>query len=276
MPPDGMVLDVDGIHLHALGWGEPDGRPVVLVHGNGAHARWWSFIAPLIAVGRRVAAIDLGGMGDSGVRDRYSPDSYAAEIDALGRRLLADTGRESVDVVAHSFGGLVATWWASGRPAFLGRLILVDVPFMTEGYRPLFRRRGAYRAVFADRDTALARFRLLPDQPCENGFLVDHIAEHSLVQTADGWTWKARTNPWDHAGFQGEFWERLAWRARRVSRPVSALRGGRSAICGPEMEARWRELFGAGVDIRLLADAHHHIMLDTPLELVRLLDQLLA
>ena len=45
-------------------------RPgLLLVHGNAAHAYWWSFIAPLLARDYNVAAMDLSGMGDSGWRE---------------------------------------------------------------------------------------------------------------------------------------------------------------------------------------------------------------
>ncbi len=35
---------------------------------------------------------------------------------------------------------------------------------------------------YADFETALARFRLMPEQTCENTFLVEHIGRHSLKQ----------------------------------------------------------------------------------------------
>ena len=44
--------------------------------------------------------------------------------------------------------------------------------------------------VYPDRETALASYRLVPEQPCENPFIVDHIAQHSVRKVDDGWTWK--------------------------------------------------------------------------------------
>ena len=44
--------------------------------------------------------------------------------------------------------------------------------------------------TYPDLDTAIAHFHLIPEQPCENAFMVDHVARHSLHRTEAGWTWK--------------------------------------------------------------------------------------
>ena len=30
----------------------------------------------------------------------------------------------------------------------------------------------------------------MPPQPCDNDYIVDHVARHSLVETDGGWTWR--------------------------------------------------------------------------------------
>ncbi|MBA4209310.1 MAG: alpha/beta hydrolase, partial [Parvibaculum sp.] len=69
-PFESRRLDVDGNEIHYLRWGNNDTkRPGLLfVHGNGAHAHWFHFIAPLLTEHYNVASMDLGGMGDSGWR----------------------------------------------------------------------------------------------------------------------------------------------------------------------------------------------------------------
>ncbi|SLN47649.1 alpha/beta fold hydrolase [Oceanibacterium hippocampi] len=270
--PEEIDLAVDGGTVHVLLWGTGPGRPLILVHGNGAHARWWSFIAPSLASGRRVAALDLGGMGDSGGRANYSPDSFAAELETLARRLCADSGHDAVDIAAHSFGGLVSTWFTYHHPALVNRLVLLDVPFPVErGFRPNWRRQDGRRSIFPSREAALDRFRLLPAQPCENGYLVDYIAGHSIRETAEGWTWKFTANPWDYEPFQGDFWPRLGEAAGGLARPPVLVRGAASALCTAEMEDRWRVLFGDSVEIDVIEGAHHHLMLDQPLRLAAVL-----
>src|SRR5512146_408751 len=43
----------DGVRIAYRMWGGPSARGIVLVHGGGAHSRWWDHIAPMLAVGRR-------------------------------------------------------------------------------------------------------------------------------------------------------------------------------------------------------------------------------
>jgi hypothetical protein len=44
--------------------------------------------------------------------------------------------------------------------------------------------------VYETFDAALARFRLMPEQPCDNPFIVEFIGRHSLRRAEDGWVWK--------------------------------------------------------------------------------------
>jgi len=71
--PESCWTTAVGCDIHYLRWGpKTSALPGVLfLHAGGAHAQWWSFIAPFIAEDRPVAAIDFSGMGDSGRRDGY-------------------------------------------------------------------------------------------------------------------------------------------------------------------------------------------------------------
>ena len=59
---------VDGCSIHYLVWQPEDGVTdpdgLLFIHGGGAHAHWWSHIAPFFRASFRVAALDLSGMGD--------------------------------------------------------------------------------------------------------------------------------------------------------------------------------------------------------------------
>src|SRR3954447_26955423 len=69
-PFDTGAVVVDGARITYLLWGGDSDKPgIVLVHGNGAHAHWWTFIAPFLLEHYRVVALDLSGMGDSGHRE---------------------------------------------------------------------------------------------------------------------------------------------------------------------------------------------------------------
>ena len=54
--PERSTFEHQGAQIELLSWG-PRGAPgLLLLHGNGAHADWYSFIAPMLAQRYRVAA----------------------------------------------------------------------------------------------------------------------------------------------------------------------------------------------------------------------------
>ncbi len=67
MPAIRQTVVAAGIPFSALTWGEPRGRPLLLVHGVTASAAgWWRVGPALAATGRRVVAVDLPGHGQTG------------------------------------------------------------------------------------------------------------------------------------------------------------------------------------------------------------------
>jgi pimeloyl-ACP methyl ester carboxylesterase len=102
LPPGTAVpVAVHGRRLHGLSWGT--GEPVYLVHGWGGRSeQLGGFVAPLVAAGHRVIAVDGPGHGTSpGPRSTTIPEL----ADAL-RAVVAEHGRPHA-VIAHSLGAAV-------------------------------------------------------------------------------------------------------------------------------------------------------------------------
>ena len=138
------------------------------MHGNGAHAHWWAFIAPFLLEHYRVVALDLSGMGDSDHRAQYSPEGFAAEVVAVMDD--AKFGADSI-VVGHSFGGFVVLETGHYYGDRLGGIVLADFTVSPPDFTM-----GTGSAAFADPPKrvyndfaeALSRFRLMPPQDCNN------------------------------------------------------------------------------------------------------------
>ena len=101
--------------------------PVVLLHGgSGSWTHWLRNIEPLVQSGRSVYAADLPGFGDS------AAPSCGTDADALTepveRGLQQLLGIAACDLVAFSFGGMVAGFIAAQFPARAHRLVLVGAP----------------------------------------------------------------------------------------------------------------------------------------------------
>ncbi|MCW5731464.1 MAG: alpha/beta hydrolase [Alphaproteobacteria bacterium] len=271
--PQNGRFAVDGCDIHHLAWGTPGGEPVVLVHGNGAHARWWSFVAPFLAArGRHVGALDLGGMGESSDPGPQSPEMFARQIAAFAERT---GGGRPVALVGHSFGGLVAVGAVLHRPELFRRLVVIDTPFHMGDRPPRSRGRKLAGAVHRDLADILRRFRLLPEQDCPD-YVMDYIARHSVAEVRGGWSWKFRQNPWDSPHFESDIWTRHGTALATLRQPVALLRAEQSSLCPPEAEAAWRAMAGPRVAISMIPAACHHAPLDQPVAVAAVIDALLS
>ncbi|MDP6346500.1 MAG: alpha/beta hydrolase [Alphaproteobacteria bacterium] len=268
-------VTVEGCPIHYLSWRDraapSDRGGILFVHGGGAHAHWWSHIAPFFADDFRVAAMDLSGMGDSGNRTAYDASLRAAEM----RGVIADAGLGPRPfVVGHSFGGYMSMRLASQYGDELGGVVIVDSPIRSPEEEAARKRRpgpmGGGR-TYADFESAVARFRLRPRQPCDNRYIVEFIARHSIKQVADGWTWKFDTKALGARRFGEPFHEYL-----EAARCRSALFfGENSALVSYRTASYMSGLMGPEAPIVAIPGAHHHVMLDQPLAFVAALRTLL-
>lgn len=104
------------------------GSPVVLIHGFllGSLAQWYFTVAPALSTNHQVLLYDLRGHGLSpATPSGYDLATLTTDLDDL----LSQRGIPTpVDLVGHSYGGLIALTFALRRPEAVRRLILVDVP----------------------------------------------------------------------------------------------------------------------------------------------------
>ena len=197
-----VVIDhvtVDGCSIAFRRWGDQSQPGVVLVHGGGAHSRWWDHVAPLLADECSVTALDLSGHGDSGRRDRYTFIDWAREILAVAEQL---AGPEPPVVVAHSMGGLAAIQAAATSGDRMKGVIIVDSAVRTLSPEEQAGREGVFGPfrLYPTLDAALARFHPVPDQPDSLPYVMDHVARTSAHRVPGGWSWKF--DPAFHHGYE--------------------------------------------------------------------------
>jgi pimeloyl-ACP methyl ester carboxylesterase len=268
-PYEEAFVDVDGIRVRYQTWGDPSRPGLLLSHGNGAHAHWYDFIAPALAETYHVVAMTFSGMGDSDWRKTYSFDRFADEQIAVCEQAgLMDQGRRPV-IIAHSFGGFITLHTAAQHADRLAGVVIVDSglrPPDDEWEGPPRRARGS--RAYASLEAALARFRLAPPQPCENHYIADYIARHSLKQVENdagqsGWIWK-----FDPAIFSNfEFSKMSTNMLADISCRVAMMRGQDSVLVSDRI---WDYMQGlrSGMDMVSIPDAQHHVMLDQPLAFI--------
>ncbi|MGC1302802.1 MAG: alpha/beta fold hydrolase, partial [Caulobacteraceae bacterium] len=178
--PERSAIPVEGAAIELLTWGQA-GRPgLMFVHGGRAHADWWSFIAPAFADRYRVAALSLSGMGRSDWRERYSIAQYSREVVAAMRAARLYEADAPPLLVGHSFGSRPLFVTAADADAPLRGAVVLDAAISAPD-RPDYQvPPGRPNRIYASVTEALAHFRLMPAQPCDNLFLLDYIARHSL------------------------------------------------------------------------------------------------
>jgi len=265
-PVTDRMTSQDGVPVAYRMWGGTGGRGVVLVHGGGAHSRWWDHIAPLLAADRGVIAIDLSGHGDSGRRETYTFDAWAREVLAV----TADAGlTEPPVVIGHSMGGIVTLRLASMFGSRIEGAVVVDSPLRDLApEEQAAQRQRIFRQlhVYPTREAILARFRPVPDQPVLR-YIADHVAATSIRQADGGWIWK-----WDPAIFSN----------REMPAPLSrldcraALFRAEHGILSAEMSDLIYDRLGRVAPVIEIPVAGHHIMLDQPIALVAALRTLLS
>ena len=280
--PARELVEIDGARIEALSWGERGKPGLLFLHGNGAHADWWSFIAPFFARDHRVTAMSWSGMGGSDWREAYSLDQFVSEAFGVAEHTGLFESAVKPVFVGHSFGGFPVSACAAHYGGRLRAAIMVDTPVRTPEQEKRRREHGRPRTeprpsrVYDSIADALARFRFAPTQPCENLFIADLIARRSLKPVpngtgGEGWTW--RFDPFLWAKFRiGEVAPLLA----SAKCPLAIIWGDRSKLMPAEVLDHIRSLVAANTPMIAIPDADHHVMVDQPLAFVAALRGLLA
>ena len=165
---------------------------LILIHGTGAHKKWWDPIAPQFIDDTNVIAVDLPGMGDSDFREKYSIKDFGSCIFSIIEKEKKDAQIENIYIVGHSLGGQVAAYLASEYKDLVTSLIMIDTFIRPPDYDPSEHEGGPLRKIkyYPDKKTILHRFRLMPTQECKNDWFLRYIAEYSVREVEDGWRWK--------------------------------------------------------------------------------------
>lgn len=265
------VVEVDGCPIHYLRWGDIAKPGLLLAHGSGAHAHWWDFIAPYFTDHNCVAAIDLSGMGDSGHRQSYSSEVFAKELISV----CADAGfKQDIVIIGHSFGGFVTLKTGLIYGNQLTGVVLVDAPVRPPDYEwerdPKFSPIQP-KKIYPDFETAISRFRLVPAQPCENKFILDYLARHSLARVEGGWHWK-----FDDQLFRGFRIGNTAEDLSNLACRVGVIYGENSQLFSQEIVDYMFKMLDSSVPFVAIPEANHHLLLDQPLAFISALRTLLA
>jgi pimeloyl-ACP methyl ester carboxylesterase len=127
--PHDKFVDVRGLGIHYLQWGDPGGHPLVLVHGFLDQAgSWRPFVRSLqnnLKQPLWIIAPDCRGHGDSdwvGAGGYYHFPDYVADLACVIRAL----GMERFNLIGHSMGGTISLLYSGTFPKRVQKLVLIE------------------------------------------------------------------------------------------------------------------------------------------------------
>ena len=131
-PHEPRFFDTPDGRMHYVDVGPPQGRPVVMLHGNPTWGYLYrNFIPPLVEAGYRAIVPDHLGFGRSDKPDEpelYAIGRHAERMEAL----LESLDLRDATVVPQDWGGPIGLWWATRHPERVARLFILN----TYAHRP--------------------------------------------------------------------------------------------------------------------------------------------
>lgn len=263
--PERSTFECEGIPIELLTWGEVGKPGLLFLHGDSAHADWWSYIAPFFADDWRCAAISWSGMGSSGRRPTYTFGEWADEaIAAIGAASL-DNG-SGVMMVAHSLGGYPALIASAREPRIRGIVSLDSAIIPQDLMADVPRPQPRPHKIYTSKQEALGRFRFMPPTVGDQHYAVDHIARLGLHETNGGWKWRFDPEIW--RDIESRSAQNMADLPRKAKCPLALIVGERSELIRDEIATYMRGIYPAGTPFIGIPEAGHHIMADQPLALI--------
>jgi pimeloyl-ACP methyl ester carboxylesterase len=220
----------DGTRLAGNIWGDPDGMPVILLHGSGQTRHAWNRTArALAAAGFHAIAFDARGHGDSDWSPvcNYSQGAMVRDLECIAATL---DGRTPV-LVGAGMGGSTSLLAVGERYLNAHALVLVNIAPQTESaavtrLQSFMRQPTGGFVALDEADAALQRLQGHPVRP---------LSAEGLMQSVrcgqDGkyrWHWDPGFAAWPRDLARRE--SRLSQCARNLRLPTLLARGQSSEV----------------------------------------------
>ena len=285
--PRDKYIDARGLRLHYLEWGEPSGKPLILVHGFLDQAPSWNpFVAALQDLINQplwIVAPDCRGHGDSGwvgAGGYYHFPDYVLDLDHVVQALKCQT----VMLIGHSMGGTISFLYTGAFPQRVHKLVLIegigppgmsfsDAPTRMEKWITEVNQRGRkhfrqYSSVEAGAE------QLRQTNPRLDAQLALQLARSGMKQSVAGkWLWKF--DPLHRTAAPQPFYTAQAIEfLRRIACPVLIVDGAEShQTRRQDRNERWEAIENRKQAV--IENAGHMVHQDNPKALAEVIAQFL-
>ena len=270
--PSDRYVDVNGLNLHYLEWGDAANPTLLMLHGRSQQAHSWDFVSLALSDRFHVLALDQRGHGDSdwATDGDYSIEAQQGDIDGFVEALRLD----GFVLIGHSMGGRNAYVWAGRHPQTLKGLMIVDTGPET-GTVGLQRMR-VFRELPDELDSFEEFARRVQQYTGRSREQTLGALKYSIRRRPDGkWTWKydkrLRTTGGRESGWTPDrLWDCVAG----IACPTTVLRGSRSDVFLPETLERMQQVI-PDCAAETIPGAGHLVQGDNPAAVVASIRDLL-
>ncbi len=270
--PADRYVDVNGLNLHYLEWGDAANPTVLMLHGRSQQAHSWDFISLALSHRCHVLALDQRGHGDSdwATDGDYSTEAQQGDIDGFVEAL----GLDGFVLIGHSMGGRNAYVWASRHPQALKGLMIVDTG--PESGTVGLKRMRVFRELPDELDSFEEFAQRVQQYTGRSREQTLGALKYSIRRRPDGkWTWKydkrLRTPGGQELGWTPDrLWECVGG----IACPTTVLRGSRSDVFLPETLERMQQTIPDCVTVTIHG-AGHLVQGDNPAAVVAEVQDLL-
>ena len=123
--PKDKTVNVNGINLHYLDWGN-EGKPkILLLHGLRGHCHSWDDVSAEFCKDYHILALDQRGRGESdwAPGGDYSSHSFVTDLEGFCEAV----GFDKFTLIGHSMGGRNSMAFAGNNADKLENLVIVDI-----------------------------------------------------------------------------------------------------------------------------------------------------
>ena len=269
--PSSHIYFSQRLRLHYVDWGNPDGPPMLLIHGGRDHCRNWDWVAEHFAKDYHIIAPDLRGHGDSQweASGNYTQISYVYDI----AQLLQQKNMHDVTVIGHSLGGAIALMYTALFPERVKKLVAIEgmgpspslaakqaeisindrVRSWVDDMRKLS---GRLPRRYDTLDDAFKRMR--DENPHLSEEQARHLTLHGANQNEDGtysWKFDNYVRVFSMSGLPNEQVKKMYG---EISCPTLLMRGEESWASDPVADGR-TQCFNCPIEYQSFANAGHWI-----------------
>jgi len=118
-------MDINGLRIHYRDEGNPQGQPIVLIHGILSSLHTWDEWNKGLSADYRIISLDVPGFGLTG--NPKDPDDYSeALLHSSFEQFITQLQLDDFILAGNSLGGYISAQYAANNPGKVKKLILID------------------------------------------------------------------------------------------------------------------------------------------------------